>query len=169
MAVADAPRVELRPVATTDLDAFFAYGSDPVAVDMAAFTARDPSDRAAFDAHWARILADPTTVNYTIVADGAVAGSVAAYGMGGAPEVTYWLGREFWGRGIATAALRLLLEEVAVRPLAARVVKDNIGSLRVLERCGFVITGEGTGYAAGRGKEAEEFILSLKGESLRSY
>ena len=48
------------------------------------------------------------------------------------------------------------------RPMYARVVKDNIASLRVLEKCGFTICGEGKGFAYARGEEVEEFILRLK-------
>lgn len=155
-------------MAQADLETFFEFESDPLSIEMAAFVSRNPPKRAAFDAR-TRILADPETIIRTVLADGEIAGSVLVYGLGEEPEVSYWLGREFWGSGIATTALGIFLEEVTVRPLAARVVKDNIRSLRVLERCGFVVVGEGSGYAGGRGKEAEEYLLSLEGESPRGY
>ena len=151
----------LREVSPDDLPIFFEQQRDPEAIAMAAFTAADPSDRAAFDAHWARILADPATINRTIVCDGEVVGHVASFEQEGQREVTYWLGRRHWGRGLATRALAALLELVPERPLYARAVKDNRGSLRVLEKCGFAIAGEDRGYANGRGAEVEEWILVL--------
>lgn len=48
-----------------------------------------------------------------------------------------------------------------LRPLYARAVKDNIASIRVLEKCGFVLSGEDKGFSNARSKEVEEFILKL--------
>ncbi len=76
-------------------------------------------------------------------------------------EVTYWLGREFWGRGLATQALKRLLQLVATRPILARSAQDNPGSIRVLQKCGFKIVGEDQGFAQGRGEVTAEFILRL--------
>lgn len=134
---------------------------DPVAVRMAAFTAEDPSDRAAFDAHQARIRARPDVTNRVVTADGAMAGTVAAFVVDGDTEVTYWIDRKLWGRGIAGEALRLLLAEVPARPVYARVAADNAGSLRVLAKSGFREIGEDVGYAAARGEEIVEKVLRL--------
>ena len=155
--------VVLRDVIESDLPIFFEQQLDPDANYMAAFTSRDPADRDAFMAHWKRILGDETTINKTILFNGQVAGSVASYEDEefGKPEVTYWIGKNYWGKGIATRALLALLDHVKERPLYARAVKDNIGSLRVLEKCGFAICGEGKGFANARGAEVEEFILRL--------
>jgi RimJ/RimL family protein N-acetyltransferase len=153
--------VILREVSAADLPIFFEQQLDAEAIFMAAFTAADPSDREAFAAHWARILADPSIVNRTIVCDGEVAGHVACFEQEGQREVTYWLGRRHWGRGLATRALAALLALVPERPLYARAVKDNHASLRVLEKCGFAIAGEDRGYANGRAAEVEEWILIL--------
>ena len=106
---------------------------------MAAFTPRDPTDWDAFDAQWKRSGRRPTCVR-TVLADGDVVGSAAVYGEPGEREVTYWIDRTYWGRGIATAALRELLAEVPERPLYARAAADNEGSLRVLHKCGFRVT-----------------------------
>jgi RimJ/RimL family protein N-acetyltransferase len=95
----------LRDVLEADLPIFFAYELDPDARAMAAFTSKDPANREAFMAHWHQILADPTTIIRTIVVDGQVAGSVLSYHDDGHPEVTYWLGKHFWGKGLATRAL----------------------------------------------------------------
>jgi len=152
----------LRDVVEDDLPLFFDFQLDPVANHLAAFTAGDPTDRNAFTAHWHQILADPTTINRTIVCDGQVVGSVASYEESGKPEVTYWIGRAHWGRGIATRALTAFLAQVnTTRPIYARVAKDNLGSRRVLEKCGFQVAGETTGFANARGGEIEELLLEL--------
>lgn len=153
--------VELREVTAADVLAFFEHQRDPEAVWMAAFTSADPSDRAAFLVRWARILADDSVVARTVVFDGRVVGHVSRFVQFGAPEVTYWIDREFWGMGLATAALRLFVDDDPVRPLYARAAVDNLGSLRVLEKCGFVAVGEDVGFAEGRGEDVEEFILRL--------
>lgn len=154
--------VELRDVRESDLSVFFEQQRDPTANFMAAFTTQNPEDRDGYMARSTRYLADGTNVWRTIVSDGQIAGSVVCYvDEEGRPEVSYWLGGEFWGKGIATAALRAFLGVVTTRPLYARAAKDNRGSLRVLQKCGFVITGEGSGFANARGAETEEFILTL--------
>ncbi|MBB4634260.1 GNAT family N-acetyltransferase [Longimicrobium terrae] len=152
----------LREMVDDDLDAFFAQQLDPDANWMAAFTNRDPSDREAFIAHWDRIRLNPTVILRTIVAGEEVAGYVSSYEDEGQPEITYWLGRAYWGRGIATRALAAFLETASTkRPIRARVAQDNLGSLRVLQKCGFIITGEDAGFAKARGRETSEYILML--------
>ena len=130
--------VELRPVEDDDLPIFFDHQQDPVAIEMAAFPARD---RATFDDHLARIRSDRSVTFRTILVDGQVAGNIVAWDDLGKHTVGYWLGREFWGRGIATAALTAFLDEVAIRPLFAHVAKHNAGSARVLAKCGFRVVG----------------------------
>jgi len=152
----------LREVVEDDLPWFFDFQLDRDANYMAAFIARDPTNREAFTAHWKKILADPTTINRTIVCDGQVVGSVSSYETSGKPEVTYWIGKAYWGRGIATRALAAFLVEAnATRPIYARVARDNLGSRRVLEKCGFRIIGEMKGFASARGEEIEELHLEL--------
>jgi RimJ/RimL family protein N-acetyltransferase len=145
-----------------DLAIFFEQQLDPLANDMAAFTAEDPADGEAFEAHWDRILAEDSITARTILADGSVAGHIARFERSGQAEITYWLGRAYWGKGFATRALSLFLEEISERPLYARAAKDNVASLRVLEKCGFRIAGEDKGFANARGREVEEFILVLE-------
>ena len=152
----------LRSVIEDDLPIFFQQQLDPEANAMAAFTSKNPADREAFDAHWKRILNDATVIIRTIVVDGAVVGSVLSYEEDGRPEVSYWIGKEYWGKGYASQALAEFLAQVnRTRPIGARAAKDNLGSLRVLEKCGFKITGEGQGFANGRGLEVEEYVLTL--------
>ena len=133
---------------------------------MAAFTAKDPTDREVFDAHWAKIMADLGILIKTILYDGQVAGSVLTHGWFGDPEVSYWLGREFWGKGIATQALRAFLDIQQTRPLYSRVAIDNLASIRVLEKCGFVKIGEDKEFSNARGVEVEEAVMEL-GEALK--
>ncbi|MFF7275689.1 GNAT family N-acetyltransferase [Streptomyces griseorubiginosus] len=153
-------QIALREVHDSDLPVFFRQMNDPEALHMAAFTPKDPAHRDAFDAHWKRIRASDA-VHRTVLADGDVVGSAAVYGEPGEREVTYWIDRAYWGRGIATAALRELVVQVPERPLYARAATDNTGSLRVLEKCGFRMTARASGYANARGAEIEEFVLVL--------
>jgi RimJ/RimL family protein N-acetyltransferase len=107
-------------------------------------------------------LSDAGVTNRTILFEGQVVGNVASFVFEGEPHVSYWIGKPFWGKGLASSALSLLLAEVvAVRPIYGRAVKDNFGSIRVMEKCGFVQVGEDKGFANGRGAEVEEVIMRL--------
>jgi RimJ/RimL family protein N-acetyltransferase len=153
----------LRNVIEDDLSIFFEQQLDSDANHMAAFTAQDPTNRDAFMAHWHMILADATVIIRTIVLDGHVVGSVLSYEESGRPEVSYWIGKEYWGQGIATGALaEFLMHGNTARPIYARAAQDNIGSRRVLEKCGFAIVGEARGFANARGEEIEELLLELR-------
>lgn len=151
----------LRDVVSDDLPVFFEHQRDPEANRMAAFTVKNPADHAAFTTRWSRILNDETIRVMTIVADNEVAGYVSTYEEAGEREVTYWIGKPFWGQGIATRALAAFLTHAPTRPLHARAAKDNIGSIRVLQKCGFVIVGEDHGFANARGEDTEEYLLEL--------
>jgi RimJ/RimL family protein N-acetyltransferase len=154
--------VSLRPLVDADLDAIYEQMKDPEAVRMAAFTAEDPGDRHAFLAHMSRIRDDPSCVQRVIEADGTIAGTIGSFIMGDRTEVTYWIDRARWGRGIASAALQSFLSSVTTeRPLFARAATDNAASLRVLEKAGFRRIGVDRGFARGRGEEIEETILRL--------
>jgi RimJ/RimL family protein N-acetyltransferase len=157
--------VRLRDVIEADLAVFFAQQLDPVANRMAAFTAKNPADRAAFSAKWAKILSDATGAK-TILCEGHVAGNVLCFvaPWSGRREVSYWLGSEYWGRGVATKALTEFLGQFAERPLQARAAVDNLASIRVLEKCGFVLCGRDRGFANGRGEEIEEVIMELRAD-----
>jgi len=153
--------VELRPLQESDLDALFRHTSDPESVRMAAFTPEDPSDHQRFDAHMSRVMASPESTNRAITWRGETVGSIACFVLDGRTEITYWVDRTVWGRGIASQALGLLLEEVRTRPLHARAASDNAGSLRVLEKAGFRIIGTEVAFAPGRGADIEETVLRL--------
>ena len=135
-----AGEITLRDIVDSDVEVFYQYQLDPEACAMAQFPARE---REAYFGLWGRILDNETIVKRTILCDGEVAGNVTSFlDDDGAREVGYWLGREFWGRGIATCALTQLLQLVTERPLIAHASRENIGSIRVLQKCGFTITGE---------------------------
>jgi RimJ/RimL family protein N-acetyltransferase len=146
--------VRLRAVRTDDLPILFLHQLDEEANRMAAFR---PRDRDAFMAHWARILDDPTSLVRAIDTDGMVVGNVGSWIGPGVRLVGYWIGREHWGRGVATAALRAFLEEDRSRPLHALVVTQNLGSIRVLEKCGF----ERSDEELATGDDVEELVFRL--------
>ena len=153
--------VSLRPLEDGDLDAIYEQGTDPESIRMAAFIPPNWTDRAAFLARMSRLRADPSVSNRVIDVDGAIAGTIASFRIDDQLEVTYWVDRAQWGKGIATEALRMLLAETAERPVHARAASDNVGSLRVLEKAGFRRVGVDRGFAGGRGEEIEETILRL--------
>jgi RimJ/RimL family protein N-acetyltransferase len=148
--------VSLRDVLDDDLPIFLEHQSDPDANRMANFEARDPE---TFMAHWAKILRDETVVVRTIEFQGGVAGNVVSWEHDDERDVGYWIGREHWGKGVATAALRAFLDELDTRPLHAHVAAHNIGSIRVLEKCGFEPTGDEPTPADADG--VQELLLKL--------
>jgi RimJ/RimL family protein N-acetyltransferase len=153
--------VMLRDVIEDDLSIFFGHQMDTTANFMAAFTTKDPADKVAFKAHWEKILNNKTIIKMTVIFNGKVAGHVSSFEQFGEREVSYWIGREYWGKGVATEALSQFLDCITIRPLYARSAKDNIASIRVLEKCGFEIKGEDKGYSNSRAEEVEEYILKL--------
>lgn len=159
--IANPPQIELREVREDDLPLFFEHQLDPEANHMAAFTVEDPSDRDAFMEKWTMLRASDAVNWRAIVTGDELAGSIVAFDMFGDREISYGLGRRLWGKGIATAALRLFLSVEQSRPLHARAVADNLGSIRVLEKCGFKRIGHDKGFANARGKEIEEVIMRL--------
>jgi RimJ/RimL family protein N-acetyltransferase len=152
----------LRDATDADLPIFFEHQLDADANQMAAFAAENPSDRAAFNAHWARIRADADIITKTIIFEGKVVGYVASFVMFHQLQVAYWIGKAFWGKGIAFRALTAFLEVQTTRPLYGRAAKDNLGSIRVLEKCGFVLSDTERAFANARGEEIDEVILVLE-------
>jgi RimJ/RimL family protein N-acetyltransferase len=146
-------------VTASDLPVIYDQQADPESSAMAAFPSRD---REAFDTHWAKIMADKKVILKAIIFNGQLAGHLVSWEMEEGREVGYWLGREFWGKGIATEALRQFLGVIKTRPLVAHVAKHNIGSRRVLEKCGFEVVGENKYVNIGK-EEVEEFVLRLDG------
>ncbi len=150
--------ITLRPVRDEDLPVFFDHLGDAKARYQAGFVPTDATDREAFGARWRRMLSDPTALACTIVCNERAAGHLLLFDLEGQRSVGYWLGREYWGRGIATRALSAFLDEVTERPLYARVVEDNRPSMGVLERNGFRRIGENRIFATARAAHVREWI-----------
>ncbi len=134
MGQTSAASIRLRPVTKEDLPALFEHQRDPLASRMAAFP---PRNRGEFMAHWNKILRDADCTTLVIQDGPALAGSLFCFTREGRRVVGYWIDREFWGRGIATAALRQFLALETRRPLYAEVAQTSAASIRVLEKCGF--------------------------------
>ncbi|MFD1039308.1 GNAT family N-acetyltransferase [Virgibacillus byunsanensis] len=156
--------VHLRDVTKEDLHPFFEQQLDSSANYMAAFTSKDPTDKVAFMKHWTTILENQSMIKKTIYCKGCVVGNIVKFKQFGKLGVSYWIGKEYWGKGIATYALLNFLEIVIDRPLYARAAKDNAASIRVLEKCGFKKVGEDIGFSNARSEDVEEFILKLEGQ-----
>lgn len=150
--------VRLRDVTEADLPELYRMSLDQESNRMAMVK---PRDRSFFEAHWAKVLRCPDTVSRVILLDDRVVGKVSCFCADGVNMVGYWIDRAYWGRGIATRALKALLEEVEVRPLQARVAMTNLGSIRVLEKCGFTVIGREHSPETERYLECEEAILML--------
>ncbi|HEX9333008.1 MAG TPA: GNAT family N-acetyltransferase [Anaerolineales bacterium] len=150
--------VQLRNVIAPDLLIFFEQQLDSEAIQMAAFPSRN---REAFMAHWNKVIIDDSVMIKTILFNGDVVGNIVCFEQLGEREVGYWLGKEYWGKGIATQALAEFLETIKIRPLYAHVAKHNIGSRRVLEKCGFIVCGEDKFFSQTLGDDIEEYILVL--------
>ena len=153
--------IRLRPPIDSDVAAFFEHQRDPEANRMAAFGAKHPDDREAFVSRWQRQREDPTILMRAIEHDGEVVGHVASFLREDAREVTYWIDRAYWGKGIASAALGAFLRDEVRRPLFGRAAVDNLASRRVLEKHGFVIVGRERAFANARGEEIEEVVVRL--------
>ena len=151
----------LRKTEIADLDTFFTFQLDKDANYLAAFTSKDPADKAAYLNKYTKLLNDPTVHMQTIIVDNIIAGSISKFEMEGHAEITYWIDKKFWNKGVATKALRNFLTMENARPIFGRVAFDNYGSQRVLEKSGFVKIGKDKGFANARQTEIEEFIYKL--------
>jgi RimJ/RimL family protein N-acetyltransferase len=153
-----ADSVVLRDVTETDLPSFFAFQLDAESNRMAAFAARD---RDSFMAHWGKVLGNPANINQTILYDGEIAGNIASFEQDGQREVSYWIGREFWGRGVATRALAAFVNKVTTRPLYGYAATHNLASRRVLEKCGFALVGRHEAIMTLDGADVPGFVFKL--------
>jgi ribosomal-protein-alanine N-acetyltransferase len=154
-------KVKLRKTEKSDLELLFQFQLDKEANYLAAFTSKDPTDKEAYFEKYTKILDDPAINNQTILVDETVAGSIAKFELKGDAEITYWIDRNFWGKGVATTALENFLSIENTRPIFGRTAFDNLGSQKVLEKCGFVKIGTDKGFANARQKETAEFIYKL--------
>lgn len=154
-----ADRVRLRPVEPGDLPRMFDLQLDPESNRMAVTI---PRTREAFDALWEKSLADPAATARAVLLDGAFVGYVSRFPADGENHVGYWIDRAFWGMGVASRALSLFLREVIDRPLVATAATSNEASLRVLQKCGFVVERVYLSHATDRYPECEEARLVLR-------
>lgn len=155
--------ITLSKTVVSDLDTLFEFQLDREANYLAAFTAKDPTDKLAYLEKYSKHILDPTINMQTIRSENRIVGSLAKFMMEGEAEITYWIDRKFWGNGIATIALKTFLNIEKSRPIYARTVYDNYGSQRVLVKCSFLKIGIDQGYANAREAEVEEFIYRLSG------
>lgn len=153
--------VILREPTDDDIPIFFEHQRDPIACHMVPFMSRDPNDEPAFTAHWTTILTNDTVTKRTVLCGDQIVGYIVSFIRDEKLEVGYWIGGRFWGKGIATTALRSFLAEMTTRPLYAQVVNDNIASIKVLKKCGFTPCGSETSFAQTRGEVVEETIFII--------
>jgi RimJ/RimL family protein N-acetyltransferase len=151
--------IRLRNVEQDDLPQMFEMQLDP---ESNALSVTIPRSADAFDSHWADALRDTSITAKAILLDGVLTGYISCFQRDSQANVGYWISREHWGKGIATRALRLFLLEVATRPLYAHVATSNGASLRVLQKCGFVVERVQVSPASDRFPECEEAALVLK-------
>lgn len=153
--------LEIRKTQKEDLNTLFDFQADDDAGRMAAFVSNTWKDREGYIAKWERLLQDDSVNSYTILHNGIIVGSVGTWMMDNERQITYGVDKAFWGQGIATAALALFLKKVDEYPLYGRAASDNIRSIKMLERAGFVKTGTDRGFAAARNEVIEEVIFRL--------
>lgn len=153
--------IKLRKTTAADLDLLFQFQIDHEANHMAAFTVKDPTDKAAYIEKYSKFLKNPTINNQTIFVGDKIVGSIAKFEIEGEAGLTYWIDKKYWGKGIATKALKAFLEIETTRPIIAAAAFDNVGSQKILEKCDFVKIGRDKGFANARQAEIEEFIYKL--------
>lgn len=128
-------KILLRPVLETDLRILFEQQLEREAVAMSAYPSKDSGE---FMRHWEGILKNKAIVARTIIYKEKIAGHLLCWKEGKYEQrVGYWIGKQFWGRGIATSALQEFLAQIKVRPLYAEVANHNLASQRVLAKNGF--------------------------------
>ncbi|RYY72172.1 MAG: N-acetyltransferase [Chitinophagaceae bacterium] len=155
------PQLVLKRTLEADLPFLFEIQLDAEANYLAAFTSSDFSNKEAFLEKYSKFLPDPTKNTQTIFLDEVIIGSIAKFEIEGDAEITYWLDKKYWGKGLATKALEIFLSGEKTRPILGRVAFDNFASQRLLEKNGFTKIGSDKGFANARQQEIEEFIYRL--------
>jgi RimJ/RimL family protein N-acetyltransferase len=153
--------ITLRKMTSADIALCYEHQLDPEAGRMAAFLSKDGKDKTAYTARWTKLLDGGEVIARMIVRDGAVVGSIGSWGPSDERNITYWIWKEHWGKGIATAALSAFLSVERTRPLFGSAAFDNYGSIRVLEKCGFTLHRKERGFAIGRCEEIDEVVMRL--------
>lgn len=158
----ESPSVILKETELNDLETLFIHQADEEAAHMAAFVNERWNDKAAYLAKWNKLLADETVNIRTIVLADKVVGSIFTWRLMDELQISYGIGKAYWNRGIVTSALRQFLSIMPERPLFGRVAFDNIGSAKVLTKCGFKKIKEETFYAYARKQEIVELVFLLE-------
>ena len=153
--------LQLKATTPTHLHTLFEFQRETEANYLAAFTSNDPNDKNAYLKKWSNLLLNNSINCKTIIVNNAIVGSITKFEMDQKAEITYWIGKQYWGQGIASKALKQFLEMESTRPLYGRVAFDNYGSQKVLVKCDFEKIGTETGYANARGAEIEEHVYKL--------
>lgn len=166
MHLAENMDITLKLTELTDLEQLFLFQIDAEGCYLAAFMAKDHADKEAYIAKYTGFLSNPDINMRTIWVNGSIAGSVAKYVMDGKAEITYWIDKQYWGQGIATKALTEFLKIETTRPIYGRTAFDNIGSQKVLVKCGFIKIATDRGFANARQAEIEEYIFIHSANSL---
>ena len=159
-------RLVVRPPQPGDAPAIAAYAGD-LAVSRMLSPVPHPYTREDADAFVARCADPPAGERVLAVSDGeGFAGLIGVQREAGErlTEVGYWYGRPHWGRGYATEALRAVLARAApawgVRALVSGHFVDNPASGRVLEKAGFLYTGDRRlRLSLARGEEVETRMM----------
>jgi RimJ/RimL family protein N-acetyltransferase len=157
--------IELLPTKIEDLEVLFEFQKDEMSNQMAAFISGNPNDKDAYLEKWEGIVKNVQIPMKTIWLESQIVGSVLCFSFGEETNVSYIIGREYWGKGYATRALAMFLELFANKTFYARTAFDNFGSQRVLEKNGFKKIGTEINFAQARGKEIEEIVFILNSEN----
>jgi RimJ/RimL family protein N-acetyltransferase len=163
------PNVILRPYRSGD-EAALQAAADNIRIARYMF-AGFPHPYTAEDAvAWvSRASAENPIENFVIEVAGALAGAVGLSPRGpgyeGVGVVGYWLSPAHWSNGIATWAVGAIVEHAATngfRRLVASVYAPNVGSIRVLEKNGFVLEGRLREHRVGRdGVVMDELLYGM--------
>ncbi len=151
----------LRQTEVEDLEFFYKFQLDEEARILAAFTSKESTDKIAYLKKYTKLLNDSTVNMKTILINNTIVGSISKFELQGKAEITYWIDRRFWRKGVASTALKEFLNLENCRPIFGRVAFDNFGSQIVLEKSGFKKVGRDQGFANERQIEIEEYIYKL--------
>ncbi|MFI2742767.1 GNAT family N-acetyltransferase [Zhouia sp. PK063] len=154
--------ITLKPTEIGDLETLFRFQIDKESAYLAAFMPKDYDSKIAYVAKYTKLLKNPNVNNQTIFIHNTIVGSIAKFMIQDNPEITYWIDKKFWGKGIGTKALKEFLRIETIRPIFARVAFDNFGSQKILEKCGFIKIDIDSGFASARQKVIEEFVYKLE-------
>lgn len=153
--------MHIRPTTIADLDTLHTFQLDEEASHMAAFMGENWTDKDAYVAKWTKLITEGKVYTYVIIVDDEVVGTVGSWQQGDDWQITYWINKAYWGRGIAAQAVQQFLKVFTIRPIYGCAAFDNQRSIRVLEKNGFIKTGTDMFHARARGKEIEEVIHRL--------